>query len=185
MAGLLRLLSGLRSPPICLIIAGQVARSPRSIPTHKVCPPATLFQSMRTYEVTRQRRNRSFTRIHWYEFKPPDPQPTFRQKNVGPSKRPKIIPPQAQCVANRRATCHLRGEPSTYSSQNTPPLTSVGTVPLLHCSTTTLLLLNIKPSVRSGTPAASPTFRIADSDCAVRGGRIDQGSLDVQGQFSR
>jgi hypothetical protein len=38
--------------------------------------------------------------------------------------------------------CHLRGEPSTYSSQNTPPLTSVGSFSLHRYCAATALLLN-------------------------------------------
>jgi hypothetical protein len=41
-----------------------------------------------------------------------------------------------------KVTCRLRGEPSTYSSQNTPPLTSVRKFSLRYYCLTILLSLD-------------------------------------------
>ena len=66
--------------------------------------------------------------------------------------------------------CHLRGEPSTYSSQNTPPLTSVRNFSLHHYCAAALLRLSIPtldPTMNGSGESEFPNR--CDGLCAERG----------------
>jgi hypothetical protein len=118
---------GLRSPPVCPTLSGSNhARRFRNTPSCKAQPPRppferTLVRSPTTAAIAVLQACPDATSLRT----PPDPEIHPKGEHLLSVREISTYP--AHRRADQLPICHLPGEPSTYATVHTPPLTSVRT----------------------------------------------------------